>query len=98
MNTKLTGGPAFPQPDYMSDGSTQTQGDPGMTLRDYFAGKALPVSYQFWMIDYYHPDAADAEIRAEDDRGDFSRDMKTLIAETAYELADAMLEVRNAAQ
>lgn len=41
MNAKLTGGPAFPQPDYMADGSTQTQGDPGMTLRDYFAAKAM---------------------------------------------------------
>lgn len=41
MNTKLTGGPAFPQPDYMTDGSTQTQGDTGMTLRDYFAAKAM---------------------------------------------------------
>jgi hypothetical protein len=68
------------------------------TLRDYFAAKALPISYQFWMNDYYHPDAADAEMRAEDDRGDFDKDMKYLIAETAYELADAMMEARNAAQ
>jgi hypothetical protein len=68
------------------------------TLRDYFAAKALPISYQFWMIDYYHPDAVDAEMRTEDDRRDFDKDMKNLIAETAYELADAMLEARNAAQ
>lgn len=46
MNTKLTGGPAFPQPDYMADGSTQTQGDPGMTLRDYFAAKAMSTLLQ----------------------------------------------------
>jgi hypothetical protein len=87
-----TGGPAFPDP------QENWRGEKGMTLRDYFAAKALPISYQFWMNDYYHPDAVDAEMRAEDDRGDFDKDMKNLIAETAYELADAMMEARNAAQ
>jgi hypothetical protein len=62
-------------------------------LRDFFAAKALPISYQFWMNDYYHPDASDAEIRAEDGRGNLS-DVITLIAETAYEMADAMMEAR----
>jgi hypothetical protein len=66
----------------------------GMTLRDYFAAKAVPISYQFWMNDYFHPDASDAEVRAEDDRADFSPDMKMLVAETAYEMADAMLKAR----
>lgn len=69
----------------------------GMTLRDYFAAVAVPISYQFWMNDYYHPDAIDAEIRVEDHRGDFSPDIKTLIAETAYEMADAMLKARGQA-
>jgi len=82
-----TGGPAFPTPAH------NLQND-GMTLRDYFAARALPISYQFWMNDYYHPDASDAEIRAEEDRGDFSTDMQMLIAETAYEMADAMLKAR----
>jgi hypothetical protein len=85
--------PAFP-----SHGSMGEVAHEGMTLRDYFAAKALPISYQFWMNDYYHPDAVDAEMRAEDDRGEFDKDMKTLVAETAYELADAMMEARNAAQ
>jgi hypothetical protein len=90
-----TGGPAFP---VTIENGLSAGGDRGMTLRDYFAAKALPISYQFWMIDYYHPDAVDAEMRVEDDRGDFDKDMKTLVAETAYELADAMMEARNAAQ
>ena len=87
MSDNNTGGPAFPR--------TQWPNETGMTLRDYFAAKALPISYQFWMNDYYHPDSVDAEMRAEDDRGDFSPDMKTLTAETAYELADAMLKARD---
>ena len=81
---------AFPNEGFNGWGKPQE----GMTLRDYFAAKALPVSYQFWMTDYYHPDGSDAEIRAEDDRGDFSPTMQELIAESAYELADAMLKAR----
>jgi hypothetical protein len=68
----------------------------GMTLRDYFAAKALPISYKFWMNDDYHPDCSDAEMRAEEDRDDFDRGMKDLIAEDAYEMADAMLKARQA--
>jgi len=64
--------------------------------RDDFAAKALPISYQFWMNDYYHPDASDAELRAEDDRSDFESDMQSLIAETAYAMANAMMEAREA--
>ncbi len=87
--------PAFPG---LHPSSECRYKEEGMTLRDYFAAKALPISYQFWMNDYYHPDAVDAEMRAEDDRGEFDKDMKTLVAETAYDIADAMLEARNAAQ
>ena len=66
----------------------------GMTLRDYFAAKSLPISYKFWMEDYYHPDCSDAEERAEEPRDDFDKGMKDLIAESAYEMADAMLKAR----
>lgn len=45
----LDGGPAFPtDPTYLTPGGdrewndTRTQGNGGMTLRDYFAGQALP--------------------------------------------------------
>jgi hypothetical protein len=86
---KDTGGPAFPTPAH------NLQND-GITLRDYFAAKAVPISYQFWMNDYFHPDASDAEIRAEEARGDFSG-VITLVAETAYEMADAMLKARGQA-
>jgi hypothetical protein len=91
MSNTHTGGPAFP---IGIDAFAEDK--EGMTLRDYFAAKALPISYQFWMNDYYHPDAIDAELRAEDNRADFSPDMQDLTAETAYSLADAMLKARGA--
>jgi len=39
--TTETGGPAFPQPDMIDDGELIARGDTGMTLRDYFAAKAI---------------------------------------------------------
>lgn len=41
MNETKTGGPAFPQPDMIDDGQLVAQGHTGMTLRDYFAAKAM---------------------------------------------------------
>ena len=66
----------------------------GMTLRDYFAAKALPICYQYWMGDYYHPDCPDAEDRNSEGRDDFDEGNKNLIAEDAYKIADAMLRAR----
>ena len=39
--TTNTGGPAFPKPDMVDDGALISQGSTGMTLRDYFAAKAM---------------------------------------------------------
>jgi hypothetical protein len=60
----------------------------GMELRDYFAAKAMPLSYQFWMHDYYEFGFSDGD----EARGLSSN--RTLIAETAYQMADAMMEAR----
>ena len=69
--TKETGGPAFPRAafdvnDYCGDGSE------GMTLRDYFAARAMQGLMSGgtggWALE--------------------------LLAETAYEMADAMLKAR----
>lgn len=57
----------------------------GMTLRDYFAAKALPICYQYWMTDYHHPNIVDSKDR---------NARVKLIAEDAYDLADAMLKAR----
>ena len=76
---------AFPNPHLTNE--------TGMTLRDYFAAKALPLAYQFWMKDFYHPDRPDAAVRNEDGRDDFSDNMQ-MIAEDCYEMADAMMKAR----
>jgi len=66
----------------------------GMTLRDYFAARALPVCYKFWMHDYYHPDCLGAQEIAKEVRSDFDASMMSLIADYSYEMADAMLKAR----
>ena len=68
----------------------------GMTLRDFFAAKALPICYQYWMVDFYHPDYEDAEDRNSEGRQDFTGSSKDLIAEDSYSMADAMLKAREA--
>ena len=83
-----TGGPAFP---HQSSDAIRA----GMTLRDYFAAKAMPRAYQYWMTDYYHPDAADAEYRAEEIREGLTT-LTDLLAESAYAMADSMLKAREA--
>ena len=65
-----------------------------MTLRDYFAAKAMALTYKYWMEYYYHPDSNDAEFRVEDKRSDFDKGIMKLVADDAYEMADAMMEAR----
>lgn len=72
MNKTNTGGPAFPVND--------TWGHAGMTLRDYFAAKALPPLVAF---------APDGTFFGVD------HDMTNLAyALAAYAMADAMIEAR----
>ena len=72
-----TGGPAFP-------GSGPSHPQPsGMTLRDYFACKALPVVYDDWAT------ALEKEGEIID-----MEDVRNLIAQDAYLFADAMMEAR----
>jgi hypothetical protein len=73
MNDK-TGGPAFPVADDASD-------MPGMTLRDYFAAKAMPAT----MAEF------------EDGWKQHAYESETFLqwaAERAYAMADAMLKAR----
>ncbi len=76
------GGPAFPsQPVMTMPGGVQMvleQG--GMTLRDYFAAKAMVAIYHF--AGERNPHGKNPPITAED------------IAFDAYEMADAMLKAR----
>jgi len=72
-NNKNTGGPAFPVP------PNTWYDKQGMTLRDYFAAKAMPIA------------AGGLNQRGED----FTRpDQYSQLATDAYKLADAMLVAR----
>jgi hypothetical protein len=76
MSNTNTGGPAFP---------TQVASYEGMTLRDYFAAKAMQSilpSYQ---------NVFDDETGSDDDPT-----FPELLAKDAYVMADAMLKVREA--
>lgn len=77
---KNTGGQAFPMLGNVGYNSDWTTED-GMTLRDYFAAKAL----QGWLASY--PEDAVHPVVA----GDTAE-----VAQMAYIMADAMLEARDA--
>jgi hypothetical protein len=74
------GGPAFPHYRQWEDrkGYTQTDVADGMTLRDYFAAKAMPAVIVFEDRGLSQEDALPVEI----------------VARNAYRLADAMLKAR----
>ena len=76
MSTTNTGGTAFPTPAH------NLQND-GMTLRDYFAAKAMQIMWDAYDKGYCglnNNDAPNVEI----------------IAEGAYQMANAMLKARGA--
>ena len=66
--------PAFPT------GTGVTPYNPGMTLRDYFAAKAMQATINAW----------------DSQGGDRAACIASIIAEESYELADAMLKAREA--
>lgn len=84
MSNINDGGPAFPNvPD--GAGDRWRDWDVGMSLRDYFAAKALPNIYSTAMVD------------AADGSGLFSDpDWRMGLALDAYAMADAMLAARAA--
>jgi hypothetical protein len=75
--TKNTGGPAFPH-EYFDKQLNQKRVMHGMTLRDYFAAKAMQGDISSFSDDK--------------DPGDVA----SVIAERAYQIADAMLKAREA--
>ena len=75
MSNTNTGGPAFPTP-------THNLQNDGMTLRDYFAAKAM----QGMLAD---PDTARTVQKAR-------RKLDEAVADMAYMFADAMLKARQA--
>ena len=77
-----TGGPAFPQHDPVANEFSRKYGtDRGMTLRDYFAAKAMQGMFA-------NPeDGHDADLETYDE---YVKE----ISRCAYKMADAMLEAR----
>jgi hypothetical protein len=79
------GGPAFPHDKYKKDGSEGwgTYAHGGMSLRDHFAGEALPAIVAATSAGYHQPPGVTQGVPIE-----------TAIARDSYRLADAMLTVR----
>jgi hypothetical protein len=77
MSEKHTSGPAFPVPGLQHDEDFN-----GMTLRDYFAAKAMHAIYM--------RSGGSAGVHSDHDGG------LTHSAECAYAMADAMLKARSA--
>ena len=83
MNTDNDGGPAFPI------GSTPEEWGNGMTLRDYFAAKAMQ-SMLAVPNDQRYGDRADKSLSIEE----WQEWGLTGIVEYSYKVADAMLKAR----
>ena len=85
MSAVDAGGPAFP-------GSGPSYPQPsGMTLRDYFAAKAMPALITEWGRVILHMDGKDfSGLNIVNNGGG----TPTSIAEEAYAMADEMLEAR----
>ncbi len=78
MNKDKTGGPAFPYQDVLPDGMSNLTPQIGMTLRDYFAAKAM----QGLITSPRTP------------LGTVNDVTDQLIAKLSYIMADAMLKAR----
>ncbi len=78
------GGTAFPLPYAVDALGSLTIAEPGMSLRDYFAAKALPVAWD--VLKHAAQGGFDIE--------DPETNLPPTMAETAYRLADAMLKAR----
>ena len=93
MSDTNTGGPAFPMSGFdMRHGQpVQAVYQHGMTLRDYFAAKAMQAIIQSGT---WGPQTADA-LHYEDDQ-EFVDNKASCLAEGAYQMADAMLKARKA--
>ena len=86
---KETGGPAFPV--FPETGAGHSAAFKGMTLRDYFAAKALPAIIGSWVKDLMLHEGIDFDGLHLHDNVGGSPDS---IALEAYGMADAMLRVK----
>jgi hypothetical protein len=87
MSDTNTGGPAFP---LQSIGPDFAPGYSGMTLRDYFAAKAMQAHAAAQWASYYTANANENEFTP------FNVFDESDLAEMAYGMADEMLKARDA--
>jgi hypothetical protein len=82
MNNTNTGGPAYPAP------VTKPLENyyPGMTLRDYFAAKAMEATLGQYDLTFFEDDKREKE----------GKTFALVVAKNAYAMADAMLRAREA--
>jgi hypothetical protein len=85
--SKDTGGPAFPEPLAVSPMGDLYNAAPGMTLRDYFAAKALSGLFASMSDDFVRQQFIDKSMRDH-------TTAKQQVARCAYEYADEMLAER----
>jgi hypothetical protein len=71
---------------------TGQEWDNGMDLLDYFAAKAMPLAFKVWE-NYHLSDENDATYKTSNFQADGN--YLELIANTAYQMADAMMKARN---
>ena len=83
MSETKTGGPAFPTESYSIERDVMVR-EEGMTLRDYFAAKAM----QSILRGY------DTVTSFEEDEVNDPEGMPSLIAKDAYIMADSMMKAR----
>lgn len=70
-----------------------TQSEGGMDLRDYFAAKSLPLAFKVWE-NFHDSDENDATYKTSNFQMDGN--YQELVANTAYQMADAMMKARSA--
>lgn len=89
MSAKDNGGPAFPALDLGEQDFGQRGAYPGMTLRDYFAAKALAALIT-------EPPWGEGSQAITSRLSDATGDEAMNYANVAYKIADAMLKAREA--
>lgn len=90
MSTIDGGRPAYPAMRHIAHNSDWDCSETGMTLRDYFAAKAMHAAC---ITDMVPGEACNALLAA---AYELNIDPLERIAQSAYEIADAMLKARNA--
>lgn len=88
------GGPAFPQSETAKGNTVENEhGQGGMSLRDYFAGKAMHAIIGN-QAQFSGANTAAEKAYEGDDLSEKSRIVRQIVASMSYAVADAMLAAR----